>query len=112
MKIRLGTRGSALALAQAAMTRAALEAAAPGLEVERVIIKTTGDRQSETGVAESGKGVFVKEIEEALLAGTVDVAVHSTKDLPTELAAGLELTAMLPRADVRDVFCSRDGKIL
>lgn len=112
MKIRLGTRGSALALAQAEMTRAALVAVAPDLEIERVVIKTTGDRQSETGVVESGKGVFVKEIEEALLTGTVDIAVHSTKDLPTELAPGLALTAMLPRADVRDVFCSRDGKIL
>jgi len=112
MKIRIGTRGSALALAQAEMTRKALEAAAPGIETERVIIKTTGDRQSETGAPDAGKGVFVKEIEEALLANTIDVAVHSMKDVPTELAPGLTLAAMLPRADVRDVFCSRDGKIL
>ncbi len=112
VKLKLGTRGSALALAQVAMTRAALAQVAPGLEVETVVIKTTGDRQSETGAPEAGKGVFVKEIEEALLARTVDVAVHSMKDLPTELAPGLALVAMLPRADVRDVFCSREGRIL
>ncbi len=112
MRIRLGTRGSPLALAQAVLTEATLHAADPGVIVERVVIKTTGDRQSETGAPEAGKGVFVKEIEEALLADRVDVAVHSAKDLPVDVPAGLVLAAVLPREDPRDAFCSRDGRTL
>ncbi len=111
--IRLATRGSALALAQAALVEAALRAADPAVTVERVVIKTTGDRQSEGGgTVAAGKGVFVKEIQDALLAGAADVAVHSLKDLPVEDAAGLQLAATLPREDVRDAFCGGDGRIL
>ncbi len=111
-KIRIATRGSALAQAQAGLTEAALRSLDPGIAVERVVIRTTGDRQSESGTPEAGKGVFVKEIQEALLNGTADIAVHSLKDLPTDDTAGLRLAATLPREDVRDAWCSRDGRIL
>ena len=111
-RIRIGTRGSPLALVQATLAEAALVRAEPGLKPERVIIRTTGDRQSETGAPEAGKGVFVKEIEDALLAATIDVAVHSLKDLPADLLPGLVLAAVLPREDPRDAFCSRDGRTL
>lgn len=111
-RLRLGTRGSALALAQAALVEGALAAARPGLAVERIVIRTTGDRQPESGPPAPGKGVFVKEIEEALLANTIDVAVHSLKDLPVEAVPRLVLAAVLPRGDVRDAFCSRDGRTL
>lgn len=110
--IRIATRGSALALAQATLTEAALKAADPGIGTERVIIKTTGDRQSETGAPEAGKGVFVKEIQDAVLKGAADLAVHSLKDLPVEETPGLRLVATLEREDVRDAFCGRDGRTL
>jgi hydroxymethylbilane synthase len=108
-KIRIGTRGSPLALAQAREVRARLEAAhGPGrLAFEVCVIKTTGDRIQDRPLAEAGgKGLFTKEIEEALLAGNVDIAVHSMKDMATELPAGLALTAFLPREDVRDALIS------
>ncbi|MEK7474967.1 MAG: hydroxymethylbilane synthase [Candidatus Coatesbacteria bacterium] len=115
--LRLGTRGSPLALAQATLVERTLAAAHPGLVVERIVIRTTGDRAPQTGSLETGgpmpgKGVFVKEIQEALLAQVVDVAVHSLKDLPVEPVPGLTLAAVLPREDVRDAFCSRDGRTL
>jgi hydroxymethylbilane synthase len=113
--LRIGTRGSPLALAQAHMTRAAL-AAAHGWseeEVEIVTIRTSGDRIQDRPLAEAGgKGLFTKEIEEALLAGTVDLAVHSAKDMPTVLPGGLMLAACLPREDVRDAFISRSAPSL
>ncbi|MEK7767618.1 MAG: hydroxymethylbilane synthase, partial [bacterium] len=112
MTLRLGTRGSPLALAQAELTTVALSAAAPGLTVERVVIATTGDRTAQEGAPADGQGIFVKEIEEALLARTIDVAVHSLRDLPVEAPARLVVAAVLPRADVRDAFCSRDGRTL
>ncbi|MEA2878475.1 MAG: hydroxymethylbilane synthase [Hyphomicrobiales bacterium] len=108
--IRIGTRGSPLALAQARMTRAALAAALEASEdaVEIVTIRTSGDRIQDRPLSEAGgKGLFTKEIEEALLAGTIDVAVHSAKDMPTVLPDGLALMACLPREDVRDAFISR-----
>lgn len=108
--LRIGTRGSPLALAQARMTRAALAAALGWSEdaVEIVTIRTSGDRIQDRPLAEAGgKGLFTKEIEEALLAGTIDLAVHSAKDMPTVLPEGLMLAACLPREDVRDVFISR-----
>lgn len=109
-KIRIGTRGSPLALAQAREVQQRLEAAhGPGrLAVEIRAIKTTGDRIQDRSLADAGgKGLFTKEIEEALLAGEVDVAVHSMKDMPTELPAGLTIACFLPREDVRDAFISR-----
>ena len=110
----LGTRGSALALAQAELTRAALLAAVPGLEVEQKVFVTRGDvkldlsliRAAEAG----GKGLFTKELEDALLAGTIDLAVHSLKDLPGHNPAGLAVTAVLERAATADVLIAKDAR--
>lgn len=105
--VRLGTRGSALALAQARWVAEQLSARHPGLRVELVIIKTTGDKIHDIPLARvGGKGLFIKEIEEALLAGQVDLAVHSLKDMPAEMPAGLMLGAVPPREDYRDAFIS------
>jgi hydroxymethylbilane synthase len=102
--IRLGTRGSALALAQARLVAERL----PG-EVEIVPITTSGDERR-GGTPELGdKSRFVKEIEEALLAGEIDVAVHSAKDVPTDIPRGLLLQAVLERADPRDALCGADS---
>jgi hydroxymethylbilane synthase len=107
--LRLGSRGSPLALAQAELVRRAL-AAAHGFAVECVeieVIRTSGDRIQDRPLADlGGKGLFTKEIEEALAAGSIDLAVHSSKDMPTALPAGLVLTAFLPREDARDAFIS------
>jgi hydroxymethylbilane synthase len=111
--LRLGTRGSPLALTQARMVRAAL-AKAHGLDPERIaleVIRTSGDRIQDRPLAEvGGKGLFTKEIEEALAAGAIDLAVHSSKDMPTVLPAGLVLSAFMEREDPRDVFISRKAK--
>ena len=107
--LRIGTRGSPLALAQAHETRARLMAAhsLPEAAFEIVAIKTTGDRVTDRPLAEiGGKGLFTKEIEEALLEGAIDIAVHSMKDMPTVLPAGLAIACLLPREDVRDAFVS------
>jgi hydroxymethylbilane synthase len=108
--LRIGTRGSPLARWQAQEVRARL-AAAHGLDAETIEVKafrTSGDRIQDRTLAEAGgKGLFTKEIEDALLAGAVDLAVHSAKDMPTFLPPGLVLAAFLPREDVRDVFLSR-----
>ncbi len=113
--VRIGTRGSPLALAQAGMVRAQL-AAAHGIPAERIelkVIRTTGDVISDRPLAEAGgKGLFTKEIEEALIAGAIDLAVHSAKDMPTVLPGGLGITAVLAREDPRDVFISRKAKSL
>ena len=112
-ELRIGTRGSPLALAQTTMVRARL-AAATGLAEERIgvtVIRTTGDVIQDRTLAEAGgKGLFTKEIEEALLKGTIDLAVHSAKDMPTVLPEGLTIAAVLPREDPRDVFISRVAK--
>jgi len=108
--LRIGTRGSALALAQAHETRARLMAAhgLPEEAFEIVVISTSGDRILDRPLSEAGgKGLFTKEIEEALLAGRIDIAVHSSKDMPTRLPEGLELSAFLEREDVRDAFIGR-----
>jgi hydroxymethylbilane synthase len=103
MTVRIGTRGSTLALVQAHEIAAALRSA--GAEVEIVSMKTEGDRRAAARLADiGGKGLFVREIEEALLDGQVDVAVHSLKDLPAELPDGLVLAAFPPREDPRDVL--------
>jgi hydroxymethylbilane synthase len=106
--IRIGTRGSPLALAQAREVAARLTAAhGAALTFDIREIKTTGDRIQDRPLAEAGgKGLFTKEIEEALAAGTADLAVHSMKDMPTELPPGLTLAAFLPREDVRDALIS------
>jgi hydroxymethylbilane synthase len=108
--LRIGSRGSPLALAQAHEVRARL-AAAHAVDPDSIaihVIRTSGDRIQDRPLAEAGgKGLFTKEIEEALAAGGIDLAVHSAKDVPTVLPQGLVLTAFLPREDVRDVFISR-----
>ncbi|MFZ0524924.1 MAG: hydroxymethylbilane synthase [Xanthobacteraceae bacterium] len=113
--LRIGSRGSPLALVQAREVADRLTMAC-GLAPERIEIKTfrtTGDVIVDRPLAEAGgKGLFTKEIEEALLAGAIDLAVHSSKDMPTFLPAGLELAAFLPREDARDAFISRKGKSL
>lgn len=101
--LRCGTRGSALARAQAEGVRTALERRHPGLRVELVVVRTTGDRLRE-GPLPGGKGVFVKELEEGLLAGDLDLAVHSLKDVPALLSPGLVVGAVPRREDARDVL--------
>jgi hydroxymethylbilane synthase len=108
-RLRIGTRGSPLALVQARTVRARLAAALGVSEdaIEMSIIRTSGDAIQDRPLAEvGGKGLFTKEIEEALLDGRIDLAVHSAKDMPTVLPAGLILTACLEREDPRDVFIS------
>ncbi len=108
--LRIGTRASRLALWQARHVRDLLLEAHPGLEVEIVHVKTTGDRLPSRPLAGAGAvGLFTKEIERALLDRRVDVAVHSLKDLPVELAPGLALAAVPERADVRDALVGRVG---
>jgi hydroxymethylbilane synthase len=109
-RIVIGTRGSALARWQAAHVGRELAGAHPGLAIEEKIIVTEGDRVQTGPVIDlGGKGVWVKEIEQALLSGAVDVAVHSLKDVPAELAPGLALVAIPRRADPRDALVSRSG---
>lgn len=111
--IRIGTRGSRLALWQAHEVQKQLEAAFEGLKTEVVVIQTKGDKILDVALSKIGdKGLFTKEIEQALLDGMIDVAVHSLKDMPTELPEGLQLAGVLPRGEVRDVFLSRDGRRL
>jgi hydroxymethylbilane synthase len=106
----LGTRGSDLALAQSRMVKAALKAAHPALSIELKIITTTGDARTTLALHEptaEGAGLFTKQLEEALLRGEIDLAVHSLKDLPVETPAGLVLAAILPRAPIADMLISR-----
>lgn len=108
MKLRIATRGSELALWQANHAKGRLEAL--GCAIELVVIKTTGDEIVDRPLAEvGGKGLFVKEIEQALLDGAADLAVHSMKDVPADLAPGLEMAAVSEREDVRDALVSRGG---
>lgn len=114
--IVIGTRGSELALVQAEATAAALRALHPEFAIDRRIIKTTGDRRTDVSLAEVAKaegifdkGVFIKELEHALAAGEIDIAVHSLKDMPTVLDEPFQLAAVLERAPVRDVLVTRDG---
>jgi hydroxymethylbilane synthase len=104
--LRLGSRGSRLALTQAELAADRLRAARPGLDVAIVPITTAGDRDRSRPFGEIGaRGVFVKEIEEALLAGRIDVAVHSAKDMTSTDIEGLVVGAYLPREDARDALC-------
>jgi len=106
--IKVGTRGSKLALTQTNYVVEALKKAAPETEAEICVIKTSGDIMQDVSLAQiGGQGVFVKEIEEALLAGSIDLAVHSMKDVPGETPEGLTFAALMPREDARDVLVSR-----
>ncbi len=109
-RVRIGSRGSVLALAQSDWVKRQLLERYPDAQVDTMIIKTSGDRFVDTPVATiGGKGVFTKEIEEALLRQDIDVAVHSMKDLPSELPEGLVIAAVPKREDPRDVLVSRGG---
>jgi hydroxymethylbilane synthase len=108
--LKLGTRGSQLALYQANTTASLLQAHA-GIDCEIVVIRTSGDRLSEAPLSEiGGKRLFVKEIEDSLIAGEIDLAVHSSKDLPAALPPGLTLGAVLPREDPRDAVVLSAGR--
>jgi hydroxymethylbilane synthase len=107
---RIGTRGSLLALRQSENFRASLQAPWPDVKIELQVIKTTGDKILDVPLAKvGGKGLFVKEIEDALLEGSVDLAVHSMKDVPAELPDGLEIAIVPKREDPRDVLITRSG---
>ncbi|UQA59002.1 hydroxymethylbilane synthase [Polyangium aurulentum] len=109
-RLVLATRRSALALAQSRAFARALEAATPGLVIEELHVVTAGDRIQDRPLNEvGGKGLFVKEIEEALLDGRAHLAVHSFKDVPAELAPGLSIACVPEREDPRDVFISKSG---
>src|SRR5438874_3260601 len=110
--LKLGTRGSALALWQANWTKRALEGRWQGLAVQLVPIKTTGDKILDVPLAKiGGKGLFTKELDEALLDGRIDLAVHSLKDVPFELPAGIAIGAVPEREDPRDAFISNGPKL-
>ncbi|SFB25225.1 hydroxymethylbilane synthase [Rhizobium sp. NFR07] len=112
---RIGTRGSPLALAQAAETRARLMAAhgLPEEMFEIVVLSTTGDRITDRALSEiGGKGLFTQELEEQLQSGELDIAVHSSKDMPTKLPDGLYISAYLPREDFRDAVIGRTAPSL
>ncbi|MER9047208.1 hydroxymethylbilane synthase [Mesorhizobium sp. M0923] len=113
--LKIGTRGSPLALEQAHETQARLMTAhgMPAEAFEVVVISTSGDRIQDRPLSEAGgKGLFTKEIEEALLARRIDIAVHSSKDMPTLLPEGLELAAFLPREDARDAFIGKAARTI
>jgi hydroxymethylbilane synthase len=111
MTVRLGTRGSRLALWQAEHVRQALRAVAPELTVEIVVLRTTGDRVRDVPLSRiGGTGVFTKEVDDALLSGVVDAAVHSLKDVPTRLAPGITLAAVLEREDPADALVVAPGR--
>src|SRR5262245_30403852 len=111
--IRIGTRGSKLALAQTAWVNAKVAEQYPNARIETIVIKTSGDRFSETNIRSiGGKGIFTKEIEEALLREEIDLAVHSLKDLPTTLPKGLMIAAVPRREDARDVLVAAPRQTL
>ena len=111
MEVTIGTRGSLLAVTQATWVKKELEKSFTGLRVNLKKIKTTGDKILDVPLAKvGGKGLFVKEIEDALLRGEVDIAVHSMKDLPADIPQGLMISAVTFREDPSDVLISRDGK--
>lgn len=110
--LRIGSRGSRLALWQAEHARAALLRLNPGFQIEIEIIKTTGDVKPDPLSVIGGKGVFTKELEDALLDGRIDVAVHSLKDLPTVIPEQLSLSAICEREDPRDALVMREGVVM
>lgn len=109
-KVKIGTRGSHLALAQTDQVIAVLKKCYPDLHMEKVVLHTQGDKILDKPLIEfGGKGMFIAEFEEALTDGRIDLAVHSAKDMPMELADGLVIAGVLPRADARDVLVTRKG---
>jgi hydroxymethylbilane synthase len=111
MNIKIGTRGSKLALTQANFVAEKIKKIMPETDIEISVIKTSGDIMQDISLLKiGGKGVFVKEIEDALLSNTIDLAVHSMKDVPTEIPEGLEFAAILQREDARDILASRDNR--
>ena len=110
--VKIGTRGSKLALYQSEIVQSKLKASFPSLECEFVKIRTKGDIIQRGAIDSIGPGIFTREIEEALLSGEIDLAVHSAKDLATELPEGLEIGAVLMREDPRDCLVAREGKTL
>jgi hydroxymethylbilane synthase len=111
MNLKIGTRGSKLALTQTNFVAEKIKKIMPEASVEISIIRTSGDIMEDISLLKmGGKGVFVKEIEDALLSGAIDLAVHSMKDVPTEIPAGLEFAAVLQREDVRDILVSKDNR--
>ena len=111
MNIKIGTRGSKLALTQANLVADSLKKIDPEITAEICVIKTSGDIMQDVSLLKiGGKGVFVKEIEDALLAGTVDLAVHNMKDVPTESPAGLTFAAIMRREDARDILVSKNNR--
>ncbi|MFA4916927.1 MAG: hydroxymethylbilane synthase [Syntrophales bacterium] len=112
-RLRIGTRGSDLALKQTKWVAEKLKNKFPPLAIEVIVIKTKGDIMQDVSLVEiGGKGVFVKEIEEALLRNEIDIAVHSMKDVPAELPDGLEIEIIAEREDPRDVLISKDNRKL
>ena len=111
-EIKIGTRGSKLALTQTRLVIDALETANPGTTFELIVIRTTGDKDQRQDIASLGVGVFVKELETALLDQRIDIAVHSLKDMPSSLPADFVLAAVPAREDPRDVLIRRSGKTL
>jgi hydroxymethylbilane synthase len=111
MNLKIGTRGSKLALTQANFVAEKIKKIMPEAEIEICVIKTSGDIMQDISLLKiGGKGVFVKEIEDALLSSAIDLAVHSMKDVPTEIPEGLEFAAILQREDARDILASRDNR--
>lgn len=111
--LKIGTRGSALALTQSGWVAARIRKRHPGVTVELVTIRTKGDIMQDVSLVQiGGKGLFIKEIEEALLRGDIDIAVHSMKDVPAELPEDLEIGVTPPREDPRDVLISRNNRKL
>ena len=109
--LKVGTRGSPLALAQAKIVSQALKSKFPDLQTRTVVIRTTGDKVLDSPLSQIGsKGLFIKEIEEALVSKKIDIAVHSLKDLTTELADGLSIGAVLKREDPHDCIISKEGQ--
>ena len=111
MKLRIGTRQSKLAIIQAETVKQKLESLDSSVDLQIVPIQTTGDKEKNKDLTKiGGKGLFLKEIQEELLAKNIDIAVHSMKDIPAFTPEGIKLAAVLEREDPRDVFISKNGK--
>jgi hydroxymethylbilane synthase len=110
VSLRIGTRGSALARRQVDLAIEAIATIAPDMQCDVIVVQTEGDRRLDVSLdSVGGQGVFVKEIEQRILSGEIDLAVHSLKDMPSETAPGLRIGALLPRTDARDALVARDG---
>src|SRR5579863_1544417 len=113
VRVRIGSRPSRLAMAQAALVTRQLQSILPGAAIEVVQIRTSGDKMTQASLAQvGGKGLFIKELEQALADLKIDLAVHSMKDLPARLPDGFRIAAVPAREDARDVLVTRDGTSL